>query len=27
MFHARRKLREYLPVIGGNDSESPMRNG
>jgi RNA polymerase sigma-70 factor (ECF subfamily) len=27
MFHARRKLREYLPVIGGNDSELPMRNG
>jgi RNA polymerase sigma-70 factor (ECF subfamily) len=27
MFHARRKLREYLPAIGGNDGESPMRNG
>jgi RNA polymerase sigma-70 factor (ECF subfamily) len=27
MFHARRKLREYLPAIGGNDSELPMRNG
>jgi RNA polymerase sigma-70 factor (ECF subfamily) len=27
MFHARRKLREYLPAIGGNDCESPMRNG
>jgi RNA polymerase sigma-70 factor, ECF subfamily len=27
MFHARRKLREYLPVIGGDDSEMPMRNG
>jgi RNA polymerase sigma-70 factor, ECF subfamily len=27
MFHARRKLREYLPVIGGNDGETPMRNG
>jgi RNA polymerase sigma-70 factor, ECF subfamily len=27
MFHARRKLREYLPVIGGNGSEAPMRNG
>jgi RNA polymerase sigma-70 factor (ECF subfamily) len=27
MFHARRKLREYLPVIGGNGSEVPMRNG
>jgi RNA polymerase sigma-70 factor (ECF subfamily) len=26
MFHARRKLREYLPVIGGNDSESAMRD-
>jgi len=22
MFHARRKLREYLPVIGGNDGET-----
>jgi RNA polymerase sigma-70 factor (ECF subfamily) len=27
MFHARRKLREYLPAIGGNDPEMPMRNG
>ena len=27
MFHARRKLREYLPAIGGNDCESPMRKG
>jgi RNA polymerase sigma-70 factor, ECF subfamily len=27
MFHARRKLREYLPAIGGNNSEFPMRNG
>ncbi len=27
MFHARRKLREYLPAIGGNGCESPMRNG
>jgi RNA polymerase sigma-70 factor, ECF subfamily len=27
MFHARRKLREYLPAIGGNDCESPMRSG
>jgi RNA polymerase sigma-70 factor (ECF subfamily) len=27
MFHARRKLRDYLPAIGGNDSEYPMRNG
>jgi RNA polymerase sigma-70 factor (ECF subfamily) len=27
MFHARRKLREYLPAIGGNGSEVPMRNG
>jgi len=26
MFHARRKLREYLPAIGGNDRELPMRN-
>ena len=26
MFHARRKLREYLPAIGGNDSELPMRH-
>ena len=26
MFHARRKLREYLPAIGGNDSEVWMRN-
>jgi len=26
MFHARRKLREYLPAIGGEDSELPMRN-
>jgi RNA polymerase sigma-70 factor (ECF subfamily) len=25
MFHARRKLREYLPAIGGYESE--MRNG
>jgi RNA polymerase sigma-70 factor (ECF subfamily) len=27
MFHARRKLREYLPAIGGYESEIPMRNG
>jgi RNA polymerase sigma-70 factor (ECF subfamily) len=27
MFHARRRLREYLPALGGNDSEVPMRNG
>ena len=27
MFHARRKLREYLPAIGGNITECPMRNG
>jgi RNA polymerase sigma-70 factor (ECF subfamily) len=27
MFHARRKLRDYLPAIGGNESEAPMRNG
>jgi RNA polymerase sigma-70 factor (ECF subfamily) len=27
MFHARRKLREYLPAIGGHQSEIPMRNG
>jgi RNA polymerase sigma-70 factor (ECF subfamily) len=27
MFHARRKLREYLPAIGGYESELPMRNG
>jgi RNA polymerase sigma-70 factor (ECF subfamily) len=26
MFHARRKLREYLPAIGGDGSELPMRN-
>src|ERR1700689_5622781 len=27
MFHARRKLREYLPAIGGNGCEAPMRTG
>ncbi len=27
MFHARRKLREYLPVIGANECELPTRNG
>jgi RNA polymerase sigma-70 factor (ECF subfamily) len=27
MFHARRKLREYLPAIGGYETEIPMRNG
>ena len=27
MFHARRKLREYLPAIGGDDREAPTRNG
>jgi RNA polymerase sigma-70 factor, ECF subfamily len=27
MFHARRKLREYLPMIGGNEGDLPMRNG
>ena len=26
MFHARRRLREYLPAIGGKDSEAPTRN-
>ncbi len=26
MFHARRKLREYLPAIGGEDAELPARN-
>jgi RNA polymerase sigma-70 factor (ECF subfamily) len=27
MFHARRKLREYLPAIGGEGTAVPMRNG
>ena len=26
MFHARRRLREYLPAIGGKGSEAPTRN-